>query len=155
VYSCLLFDIPPLPTPISFTPTKSNLYYSKSPNTDLIMPNLQRLLTFQVPNLMSFFHCLVRAKESVQFRGAFKHFVKKLVFLRWSVVSPTSNTEAGIPPLVGCPRLLIYSQLPSVSRGLPSIRNLRMRYAVVTRTHLTWWVKIRFSNNILHHGVIK
>jgi len=39
-------------------------------------------------------------------------------------------------PLVGCPRLLIQYilQLPSISRGLPSIRNLR--------THLTW-----------HHGV--
>jgi len=41
----------------------------------LIAPTLQRLLTFQVPNLMSFFHCLGRAKESVQVRGTLKHFV--------------------------------------------------------------------------------
>jgi hypothetical protein len=35
-----------------------------------------RLLTFQVPNLMSFFHCLDRAKKSVQIRGALKYFVR-------------------------------------------------------------------------------
>jgi hypothetical protein len=31
----------------------------------------------QVPNLMSFFQCLGRSKESVQVRGALKHFVTK------------------------------------------------------------------------------
>jgi len=47
----------------------------------LIAPTLQRLLTFQVPNLMSFFHCLGRAKESVQVPDALKHFVTNY-FLR-------------------------------------------------------------------------
>jgi hypothetical protein len=28
-------------------------------------------------------------------------------FLRWGVVSPTPNPQAGGPPFVGCPRLLI------------------------------------------------
>jgi hypothetical protein len=45
------------------------------------------------------------------------------------------NPQAGGPPLVGRPRLAysIYSQLPSIPGGLPSIRNLRTRHAVVTR----------------------
>jgi hypothetical protein len=34
----------------------------------------------------------------------------------------------------------IYSQLPSVPWGLPSIHNLRTRHAVVPGTHLTWLV---------------
>jgi hypothetical protein len=32
----------------------------------------------------------------------------------------------------------MYSQLPSITGGRSSIRNLRTRHAVVTGTHLTW-----------------
>jgi len=60
----------------------------------------------QVPNLMPFFHCLGRVTESVQVRGALKHFVRNIL-LRWGVVSPTPNPQAWRPPLVDCPRLLI------------------------------------------------
>jgi hypothetical protein len=34
-------------------------------------------------------------------------FRNKLIFLRWGAVSPTLNPQAGGPPLIGCPRLLI------------------------------------------------
>jgi hypothetical protein len=49
--------------------------------------------------------------------------------------TPTPNPQDGGPPLVGCPWLL-FSQLPCVFGGLPSIRILRTRYAVVTSNTL-------------------
>jgi hypothetical protein len=52
-----------------------NVYFCNSPTTDLIAPTLQRLLMFQVPDLMSCFHCLGPAKELFQVRGALKHFI--------------------------------------------------------------------------------
>jgi hypothetical protein len=56
---------------------------------------------------MSIFFCLGRiSKESVQVQGLFWMFITSL-FLRWGVVSPTPSPQAGGPPLVGCPRLII------------------------------------------------
>jgi hypothetical protein len=46
------------------------------------------------------------SKESVQVRGFLWSFVTSL-FLRWEIVSPTPKPQAGGPPFVGCPRLLI------------------------------------------------
>jgi hypothetical protein len=45
------------------------------------------------------------------------------------------NPQAGGPPLVGCPRLLIkhIHSYPPYPEAIPSIRNLRMRHALVTR----------------------
>jgi hypothetical protein len=42
------------------------------------------------------------------------------LFLRWGVVSSPSNPQAGGPPLIGCPRLLIlYNRsYPPCLRGL-------------------------------------
>jgi hypothetical protein len=79
MYNCLLFDIPPLSHLTSCTPSKSDLHLSNSPTTDLIAPTLHRLLIFQV-YLTSFFHCLGRAKESVQVRRALKHFATNYFF---------------------------------------------------------------------------
>jgi hypothetical protein len=63
-------------------------------------------------------------------------FRDKDKFSRWGVVSPSSNPQAGGPPLVGCPRLLIqYIRLHVGGRS--SISNLRTRHAVVTGTHLS------------------
>jgi hypothetical protein len=36
-----------------------------------------------------------------------KHFVRIKKFLQWGVFGPTPNLQAGGPPLVGFPRLLI------------------------------------------------
>jgi hypothetical protein len=56
---------------------------------------------------ISIFRSLGRlSKESVQVRGSVRFFVTSL-FLWWRFVSPTSNPQAGGPPLVACPRLLI------------------------------------------------
>jgi hypothetical protein len=72
-----------------------------------------------------------------QGRGPLWHFVTSL-FLRRGVVSPMPNPQAGGPPLVGCPPLLIqyirsYTwYLETVS----SILNLRTLQDLVTGTHL-------------------
>jgi hypothetical protein len=67
-------------------------------------------------------------------QGFLWSFVTSL-FLRWRVVSPTPYPQAGGPPLVGCPRLLIQyiHSFPPYLEGVSSIRNLRTRHAVVTR----------------------
>jgi hypothetical protein len=59
-------------------------------------------------------------------------------FLRWGVVSPPPNPQAGGPPLVGCPRLIIQyiRSYPPYLEAFSSIRNLRTRHAVVTRDPL-------------------
>jgi len=44
-------------------------------------PTLYRLLTFQVPNLMSLFRCLVLTMVSVQVRISGKQFVTEYVFM--------------------------------------------------------------------------
>jgi len=65
---------------------------------------LYRLLTFQVPNLMSHFRSLGRTGISVQVRGFCKNFVTWYVFTVrscWHLAQP----PPGGPPLVGCPRI--------------------------------------------------
>ena len=63
-------------------------------------------------------------------------------FLRWGVVSTSTNHQAGGPHLVGCPRLLILLFNISAAtlhiRGRSSIRNLRARRVMMTETHVSW-----------------
>jgi hypothetical protein len=61
-------------------------------------------------------------------------FRNMLVFLRWGVVSPPPNPQAGEPPLVGCPRLFIQyirNDRPHLE-AFSSIRKLRTCHTVVT-----------------------
>ena len=46
-------------------------------------------------------------EESVQFRGLLSLCRNTVMFLRWGVVSTSPNPQAGWPPFVGCPRLVI------------------------------------------------
>jgi hypothetical protein len=46
--------------------TKSNLYLANTLAATVSEPALYRLLTFQVPNFIPFFHCVCRTKLSVQ-----------------------------------------------------------------------------------------
>ena len=64
------------------TPTKCNLYFANSLAVAAVSePALYRLLTFQVPNLMSLFHCLFRTKVSAHVRGLlYECFVTPYVF---------------------------------------------------------------------------
>jgi hypothetical protein len=54
------------------------------------------------------------------------------------VVRPPPNPQAGGPPPVGCPRLLIQyiRSYPPYLEAVSSIRNLWTRHAVVTRDPL-------------------
>jgi hypothetical protein len=62
-----------------------------------------------------------------------------VMFWRWGVISTSPNCQAGDPPFVGCPRLIIQYilQLRSISGGRFSIPNPTTPHAVVTATH---WV---------------
>jgi hypothetical protein len=62
----------------------------------------------------------------------------KLTLYCEELLAPVRTSQAGRPPLVGCPRLLnqcIHSYPPYLE-GVSSIRNLRTRHAVVTRDQL-------------------
>jgi len=65
----------------------------------------------------------------------FETFRNMLDFLRWGVVSPTPDPQAGGQPRVGCPQLLILyiRSYPPYLEVFSSIRNLKMCHAVVIR----------------------
>jgi hypothetical protein len=74
------------------------------------------------------------SNESIHFRGSSGHFVI-ILFFRWGVVTHTTYSQAGGPPLVGCLSLLIQyigSYLPYLE-AVSSLHKLRIRHAVVTR----------------------
>ena len=70
----------PLPHLTFCSPTKSNLYLANSLDTVVSDPDLYRLLTYQVSNLMSLFHCLGHTKGSVQACGNCVRFITRTVF---------------------------------------------------------------------------
>jgi len=71
-------------------------------------PTSWRTILLQVPNLMSLFHCSGRAEVSVQSRGTCICFVMTIpVFTVRSCWHLAQPPQTGVPPLVGCPRLLI------------------------------------------------
>jgi hypothetical protein len=64
-----------------------------------------------------------------------ENFRNKLIFYGEELLATRPTPQAGGPPLVGCPRLLIryIRSCPLKLEGVSSIRNLRTRHAVVTR----------------------
>jgi hypothetical protein len=65
----------PYPEPARSSPCP-HIPFPEDPSSAVSEPALYSLLTFQVPNLMSHFHCLGRTKVSVQARGFLsEHFV--------------------------------------------------------------------------------
>jgi hypothetical protein len=80
------------------------------------------------------------------------YILRKKKVLRWGVVSPLSNPQAGEPSPVGCPRLLIQfiRSYPPYLEAVSSVRHLRTRQAVVTRDPLNVdSVTIQFTNHEL------
>jgi hypothetical protein len=73
------------------------------------------------------------SKESLYIRGPLRYFVTS--FLRWGVVIPIPNSQAGGPPLVDCPLLLIQhiSSYRPCMEAVFSIGKPNTRYTVVTR----------------------
>jgi hypothetical protein len=108
--------MPPLSHLTSCTPSKSNLYLTNYLSAAVFKPALHRFLTFQVPNLMSFFRRLGRTRALVQVRESCNQFVT-----RWEVISTSPNPQAGGSPLVACPTTAysIYSQQPSILEAVP------------------------------------
>jgi hypothetical protein len=103
-------------------------------------PAIYRLLTIHVPNLMSTFLSSGRLyKESFQVRGPSWHFVTKL-FLRWGVVSPTPNPQAGGPPLSAIRDCLFNLFAATLHIWLPSHWSATRGRAMPWwhGTHLTW-----------------
>jgi hypothetical protein len=83
-------------------------------------PDLYRLLRFQVPNLLSLFHCLGGTKVSVEVRGKCVCFVTMTVFTVRScqhLAQPSSWRTT--PCLLSTTTYSIYSQLPSTSEAVP------------------------------------
>ena len=92
----------------SCTATKSNLYPANFLAAAVSEPALYGLLTFQVQNLRSLLRCSVRTKMSVQVRGfVCDIFRNKTCFYGEELLAPLPTPQAGGPPLVDCPRLLI------------------------------------------------
>jgi hypothetical protein len=59
-------------------------------------------------NLMSLFRCSGRTEVSVRSEAYCLSVSQQDTFLRRGVVSTSPNPQAGGPPLVGCPQLLIH-----------------------------------------------
>jgi hypothetical protein len=63
------------------------------------------------------------------------NFCNKIIFYGEELLAPRPTPQAGGPPLVGYPRLLIQyiRSYPPYLEAVPSIRNLRTCHALVTR----------------------
>ena len=118
-YNALFLPCPLCPT--SWRPTKSNLYLASSLAAALNEPALYRSLTFQVPNLMSFFRCLGRTRISVQVRGVLcKRFETGYLFVM-RCCQPLAQTPrwSTTPCWLSTTAFSIYSQLPSTLEAVP------------------------------------
>jgi hypothetical protein len=75
--------------------------------------------------------------QSVHFQGPCTYFATNM-FYGGEVVSLPPNPQAGGPPPVGCPRLLIQyiRSYPPYLEAISSIRDSRTRHAIVTRDPL-------------------
>ena len=89
------YCVPPLSHLTSCTPTKSNLYLANSLAAAVSERAPHRLLTFQVPNLVSLFRCVGHTKVSAQVRGLlYECFVTRCVLQQGMVsLSPTLKLE--------------------------------------------------------------
>ena len=101
----------------------------------LMIPINCRLLTFQVPNLMSLFHGLGSTKVSVQVRG----FLSECFVTRYidELLAPRPISKRQDLPLSGvCDCLFNTFRTTLHIGGRSYMLNLRTRHAVVTRAHL-------------------
>ena len=98
----------------SHTNTKSNLHLADSLDAAVSEPALSKLLTFQVPNLTSLFHCLCRTKVSVQVWGRGSCFVT--VRNCQKLAQPPSRRTT--PCRLSATAYSIHSQLPCISEAV-------------------------------------
>jgi hypothetical protein len=112
-----------------------NSSWAVASKSTLMIPNNCRFLTFQVRNLMFFFHCLVSTKVSVQVRGfLFECFVTNH---SKELLAPCPVSKLEDLPLSALRDYLFNIFTATLSIGGRSyILTLRPRHAVVTGTHL-------------------
>ena len=114
--------VPPVSHLTCCTPTKSNLYTLNSQATVLTEPDLFRLLTLHVPNLITIFHCLGCPKGSAKDQGTFHNQTS----FRWRVLNNTPKAQAIRLLLVSFSRLHIHIFAASLHiGGRSSIHKLR------------------------------
>jgi len=104
----------------SCTPNQSNLHLANFLATVVSDPDLYRLLTFEVPNLMTLFHCLGRTKVSVQVGGTFSCFIIQPVFtvrICQHLTQPPSWMTT--PCRLSATAYSICMQLPSILEAVP------------------------------------
>jgi hypothetical protein len=118
--------------------TKYNLYLPHSLATVESDPDLYRLLTFHLPNLMPALHCLARTKRLVHSGSTFFPFRYKASFYGESLAPhPTPKLEDHPLSAVRDCLLNIFAATQHIG-GRSSIRHLRTPHSVVTGTHLLW-----------------
>jgi hypothetical protein len=119
----------PLSNLTSCTHIESNLYSTSSFTTVFSDPYLRRPFTFPVPNLKSLFHCLSHYKDLSK-SGATCNIFYHYTFYGECLL-PSSNSQAGGPPLVGCLPLLIQyiRSYLLYMHAVFTIRNLRTHRA--------------------------
>jgi len=142
--------VPPLSHLTSCTLTKSNLYLVNSLAAAVISePDLYTLITFQVPNLMSLFHCLGRTKISVQVQDTCLCFVTIRVFK----VRICQHLDYPLSVVRGC----LYHIFSAIlhTGGRSSIRNPKTRHTVVTGTHLSWLLHMYCVHSYIAFGKCK
>ena len=133
--------MPPLSHLTSCTQTKPNLYIVNflSAAAAVSEPTLYKPLTFQAPNLTPFFRCLGRTKVSDQVRGFLcEHFVTRHVFYGEKLLAPCPTPKLEdhtLSAVLDCLFNMFAATLHNGGRS--SIRNLRMRRAVLTGAHLS------------------
>ena len=115
----------------SCTPARSILSFSIVLVIRLRAPALYRLLTFQVPNLMTIFLCHGYSRLSIKFRGPIWCFWTSCFY------SVRLLASCQTPKLEGHPLLAVHNCLFNISRGLlPHLQPEGMHYAMVTGTHV-------------------
>jgi hypothetical protein len=95
------------------------------------MTDIQRLLSFEIPNLLSIFHFYFVPKFDIL--CDFSEYTVTTV----RICCLSLNFNSRTPLLVVCSRLC--SQYASFLAVVSSTRNLRPHYVVMARTHLTWY----------------
>jgi hypothetical protein len=87
--------VPPLSHLTSCTHNKSNVHLANSLSTTVSERELYRLLTIQIPNLMSLLHCFVRTKISRLFLQSIK--TKKTIIYNFiSCISVQISLESSV-----------------------------------------------------------
>jgi hypothetical protein len=140
--------VPPLSHLTSCTPTKSNSYLAYSLTTVVRNPDLYRLLTLHVPNIIFLFHCWGRTEGSVRFRGFFQYFVTWLIFYGEELLAPCPTSKLEDHPLSAVRDCLfnIFAATLHICRPFlhpqpedAPCRGDRDPLITVTGTHLSLW----------------